>query len=65
LRRLLQKRVFELARGRCRAHGRRFDELASEPVILSGCELRGTGMARFFREPDRRQRYLLPVDMMG
>src|SRR4029450_3997623 len=21
-------------------------------------------MARFFREPDRRQRYLLPVDMM-
>ncbi len=21
-------------------------------------------MTRFFREPDRRQRYLLPVDMM-
>ena len=39
------------------------EALSADP-FLGKVELRETDMAGFFRAPDRRQRYLLPVDMM-
>jgi hypothetical protein len=37
--------------------GQRRDSVGATPPM-------GMSMAHFFRQPDRRQRFLLPVDMM-